>query len=613
MAERNSQAKRAILLCGGLCVLFAAIAWMAVRGKSATWDEPGHTATGWMMLWRHDYRLSPDVPPVWEDWISLANPSDALHFDAGSAKYQNLRSKPELFRWCVRVLYQTAGNDGIAMVRNARAMSLILGVGLAVVIAFWAWELAGVVGAVAATFLYCLDPNFLGHAPLVKNDVAFALVYLAAAYALWRVGRRLTWMNAISLALLTALAIGVKLTGVLLGPVLVVGFVFKALVAEPWVVLGRTIVHRVSKLLVGVIVCVGIAIVTYVGLWAGYGFRYESGPNGMGVSPYYYVEVLRHITVMMQHNGRDSAADLQAWQEPLSTQAVVYLSDHRLLPEAWVNGFILTQAGDQGRSAYLCGDTYNGGKLIYFPLAMLFKTPLATLCAAIGAAGLALVKGRFRSVTSRWTTIALAVPALVYAVAIFTAPLNIGLRHAFPIYPFAFIAIGIAAKWAWEAGSPAPGQASGGRIVVMILAALLFAETAAAYPNYIAFFNTAFASRRLSLLSDSNLDWGQDLPLLAAWQRAHPDTTLYLEYFGLCDPAAYGIKYINVPGGYAYGPPPVWPSAPGVVAISATNLQQVYNRRDCSVLFQDRKPDQILGQTIYLFKFDPADFVPKLK
>ena len=51
-------------------------------------------------------------------------------------------------------------------------------------IAWWAWKLGELAAAIIATFLYCLDPNFLGHAALAKNDVARVLLYLTTAYAL---------------------------------------------------------------------------------------------------------------------------------------------------------------------------------------------------------------------------------------------------------------------------------------------------------------------------------------------------------------------------------------------------------------------------------------------
>jgi hypothetical protein len=134
-------------------------------------------------------------------------------------------------------------------------------------------------------------------------------------------------------------------------------------------------------------------------------------------------------------------------------------------------------------------------------------------------------------------------------------------------------------------------------------------EVFAAYPDYIAFFNAACGGERggRALLADSNLDWGQDLPLLAQWQKEHSDQPLYLMYFGICDPAAYGIKYWNVPAGYGYGPPQRWPRTGGVAAISATILAETQpgTPNNFATLFLESDPFEVLGGTIYLFHFKP--------
>jgi len=211
----------------------------------------------------------------------------------------------------------------------------------------------------------------------------------------------------------------------------------------------------------------------------------------------------------------------------------------------------------------------------------------------------AIKRGLLRDADHRWTAIAMGVPVFVYGVALLTADMNIGLRHAFPLYPFVFVAVSLAAAKSWSRRL--------GRFVIIALGAALAAETLLAFPDFIAFFNVICAPYRLSLLTDSNLDWGQDLPLLAAWQRQHPDTPLYLDYFGECDPAAYGIKYVNVPVGYHEGPPPVWPTRPGVVAVSATNFQQVYYTDTWPLLFAGKTPEAVLCHTIYLFTLTQAE------
>jgi hypothetical protein len=572
-------------ICAALCAIFAAIAWTAASGKSATADEPNHVATGWFMLWQADFRLSPDVPPLWEDFIALGIERDSLRFDPASPQYRNIFVHRQMADYCNHVLYSTPGIDGVEVVNRARAMCLILGVALAVLIACWAWQLAGPAAAVVATFVYCFDPNFLGHAALAKNDVASALIFFATSYAIWRAGMRMTWPSAGAVVLLTAAAVAVKFSGLLLGPVLILTLGYRAFSAQPWIIFGKPR----GKSAAAFLLCTATAVVTYIGLWALYDFRFDAGPDGLRLDTSVIVNRLRELQL------RQHPADAATWQPPLLTRLDLFIAQHRLMPQAWATGFINTENEDQGqRSSFLMGQSYPGGKWYYFPLAAIFKEPLATIAAAL-AAILAIRPGMFRSLESRWAAVCLFVPAAVYGFACLTAQVNIGLRHAFPIFPFVFVALGLAWGRRWELPL--------GRWVVAVLGLLLIVETARAYPNFIAFFNAASDSRRTSLLTDSNLDWGQDLPALAAWQRKNPDVKLYLDYFGRCDPAVYGIRYVKLPDGFAELQRRPASERP-VVAISETILQQ-FNGNPAGLaefaIHSGQQPRKILDKTIYLF------------
>jgi hypothetical protein len=151
-----------------------------------------------------------------------------------------------------------------------------------------------------------------------------------------------------------------------------------------------------------------------------------------------------------------------------------------------------------------------------------------------------------------------------------------------------------------------------GRLVLGGLAIGLVAEAAIAYPNFIAFFNQICGgpSGGLGLLGDSNLDWGQDLPLLAAWQRDNPKLKLYLSYFGSPDPKYYGIHGDSIVGDYSRPPSQhIIANQPGVLAVSATNLQGIYmsdeERQQLYNLLKHSKLIDILGGTIYLYLFNP--------
>ena len=596
-------------LCAGLCLLFATVAWFAADGKSATMDEPSHAVTGWFNLWQQDYRMSPDVPPLWENWIALPMGPHGLVFDPGAPAYQNLRIRRDLTAYHLDALYHTPGVNGESIVRQARAMCLILGVALAALIAYWAWELAGPVAAVVAAFVYCLDPNFLGHAALVKNDVAVTLAYLGAAYAIWRAGTCLTWLSAIAVVAVSIGAVLIKFSGLLVGPLMLILLGLRAVDRHPWIVLGRSITHRGQKAGVSLLLFLAIIVIGYFSLWAIYDFRFEAGPNGLQLDPTPFVDVLRDVQEFQgDHSTADSPNGLPAsddWQPPVMTNVLLFAEARRLLPQAWIDGFIMTQSGSVTRLCFLHGQFYNGGKWYFFPLCALYKAPLATLIALVFAAWIGVRQLRGNSIESaryRWSAIVLLLSAGLYGLVAITSNVNVGLRHAFPVYPFVFIGIGLAAAQVW-ASKPA-------RWMLCVLAIGLAAETAAAFPNYINFIGIASGgqSAGFDLVSDSNLDWGQDLPALANWQREHPTELLYLDYFGRCDPAIYGIRYVNLPGGYEYGPPPALPGLPGVIAVSSSHLRllEAYDKPPAWFdLIKNRKPMAVLNGTIYLFDVNP--------
>jgi hypothetical protein len=355
-----------------------------------------------------------------------------------------------------------------------------------------------------------------------------------------------------------------------------------------------------------------LALVTivcnYAAVWAEYDFRFDPGPDGLQLDSSKFVEILRYVSAFNDnHNHPPTAQQLAAWNPPASTRALLFAERRHLLPQAFIDGLIMTQSGSESRLCYLAGQFYNGGKWYYFPVAAFFKAPLATIVAVILALWIgvgALRRGMLKSSEARWAAIALFVPAAMYAMVAITSNVNIGLRHSFPVYPFVFIGVGLAAARVWPA-------ARGARVAIVILAIGLFVETAAAYPNYINFFSIAVGGPKegFNLLSDSNLDWGQDLPALAAWQGKNPDSPLYLDYFGRCDPAVYGIRYLNLPGGYEYGPDPQVPDGPCVIAVSSTYLRLLYAYAEPPEWFKmirDKKPEAVLNGTIYVYRVETA-------
>jgi hypothetical protein len=291
--------------------------------------------------------------------------------------------------------------------------------------------------------------------------------------------------------------------------------------------------------------------------------------------------------------------------------AVVWADARRLVPNAWATGFVYTYATTFAKPTFLLGSVAQRGVWYYFPLAILFKTPTATLIA--GAMALLSLRwlARTGSAPTRmgavqmWTVACIGVPMAVYLESALSSGINIGIRHMLPMYPLAFIVISTALtalirRWG------ARGYAA-----VALLLVGLAVESLTAYPNFIAFFNTPSGGSRggIHLLGDSNLDWGQDLKLLARWQQSHRDKKLYFGYFGTVNPSFYGIDATMMPGGFGANPQLPSPDEDCYIAISATILQGIYLPKEFENLyrsFQQREPITVLGGTTYIYSSSPV-------
>jgi hypothetical protein len=164
------------------------------------------------------------------------------------------------------------------------------------------------------------------------------------------------------------------------------------------------------------------------------------------------------------------------------------------------------------------------------------------------------------------------IPSVVYLGSAILAGMNIGARHILPLWVFLFIlaGAGIVAlstanrRWVWT------GTA---------LIAVHIASSLAAFPNFIPYANEAWGGQRNvhNLLSDANVDWGQQLLQVKQWQDNHPNEECWFAYFARpeVDPATYGIRCHALPtidtfwlGGADIVPPRIQ----GTVLLSAGDL-----------------------------------------
>lgn len=596
--------RKALGICTGLLLVFGFLSYFAACTKCATYDETLHAPAGYTYLRYFDFRANPEHPPLWKYWEALPwliwSPAT---MNVDSSQYVGICDDiTNQWAWAQRTMYDTPANNPARLLAMSRFMMVILSVGCGAMLAWWAYRAAGSLAAVIACSLYALDPNFLAHGSLVTNDVAFCLAILAFSYVLWKVGEHLTLVRAIGLAVLCGVAITTKFTGVLVAPILIVSLVARAVMPTPWLVFRKTLTSRWHRFVAAAGICVFAAVVTYGWIWLAYGFRFQTAPDP-NVHPN-MEQMVAEVAVdeIMSETGHPATREqIHAWQPSLYPRMVFYGLQHRLFPSAFLNGLLFAYSKSLFRYSFLMGDVYGTGRWYYFPVAALVKTPIATLV-TVGLAGVLCMAARRKKMTAsgRWLMACLGIAPLIVGIATMRSHMNIGIRHILPVYVYLYAIVGIvlARMIARRA------RAMTAVFVVLLLA--LMAESFVAFPNYIAYFNIAAGGSRggIYLLGDSNLDWGQDLPLLAKWRLDHPERDLHVAYFGTAKMSWYNIRgeSLTQPNGQLIAGA-IMPTS-GWLAVSATTLQGIndLNRRDnpfASLL--KMRPAAVLGGSIYVY------------
>ena len=567
-------------------VVFAAIFVLltvaSYTRESATWDEPQHVIAGYNALKFHDYRTDPEHPPFVRMWAALP-----LLAKSNIKMDVSLIDKTDPIAWtgllqfefCHVFLYVI--NDADSLLYSARFMIVLLGVLLGILVFCWARELFGFGAATIVLGLYTIEPNILAHSRLVTTDFGLVCFAFGALYFLWRTTRTLSVANLCGLVGFFTLAQVGKYSGVLLGPIVLVLLVVRMFRRKPWMVtIGPSgefarIGRRMST---AVVILILLTVVPYVAVWASYGFRYLPS-----ASPTWK---LNCCDDPMMHSRAPRLAQIVRWAD-----------EHHLLPNAYLQGFFLTQAKAELRGGFLAGQYSTTGWWYFFPFAFAIKTPEPIIVLFLAGLFLCVVRrGHFLD-----NDLFLLIPIAGFLVPAMLAKLNIGLRHILAVYPFILLVGG---------KSVAMMTNSKQRFLRGLLGALcLFAvvECSAICPDYLAFFNQCIGGPRngYKYLVDSNLDWGQDLKGLKRWMNQNNVSHINLSYFGTADPAYYKIDCTHLPGAPFYALQlQKMPQLPGFVAVSATNLRGVYfDERWRSFYWPllDMQPVAVIGHSIFVY------------
>ena len=575
----------------GLLLLHYGLGLSATLSKCTTFDEIFHVTSGYSYNRFSDFRLQPENGMLPQRWIALPLLFQKLTFpppDNPSWKASDTSGVGYLF-------FYKSGNDTDKLLLAGRAMNGLWSVAIGTLLFIWMRRIAGTGPAWLTLVLWAMCPTFLANGFLATSDITATFFFLATVGSLWSVLHCLTWQRILVCCFAMSGLFLSKFSAPIIIPIGLMMATIRLISRQPWHIQWRD-GHVVQARWLQAISMIPLAILlvgfTWCSIWIGYGFRYSAFKPSLA----------------------NESAFLTPWEallaDPDSISRVVEMSrEHRVLPEAYLYGFLYTHRHSQARSSFLLGEYGVKGWVWFFPYCFFAKTPTGTLLLLAIAAAAMIVRGLKIPSTERiavclsalYRTTPLWVLFCTYWCFAITSHLNIGHRHILPTFGPMLMFAGMAAWWCqarvpnvatkrmkaantflttWLQSRRWPMGTVGtlGCVLATVVASI------GIWPNYLAFFNMPSGGPRNAWkkLVDSSLDWGQDLPSLRVWieseqQRNSSGVPVYLSYFGTGDPGSYGVQATLLPGFFDFRPLAVPQSLqPGTYCISATLVQGVY-------------------------------------
>jgi 4-amino-4-deoxy-L-arabinose transferase-like glycosyltransferase len=549
-----------------LLAVMAANLLTVIKRKSITGDEIVHIPAGYYHLVAGNYTLNNEHPPLVKMWAALPllflQPNEPPVAEPGD---NNTYSRT----------HAVDGNFWTANAREFETISfwtrlpmIVLTLVLGWLIFLFTKELSNPRAGVLAVALYSLEPTVLAHGRIVHTDLPAALAYFLFILALYRYHRLHSFRSALILGVVTGIALVTKFSLMIVGPIFAVAMGAWILRAPSG---GLTRRKMVQHALVAGLVALAVINLAY---------RFQRQP----IIP----------------------ADL-AWiaaRTPEHAQAIV--SGIRglsvLFPTYYLFGiYNVALHNHSGHATFLLGRYSDLGWWYYFPVAFALKTTVAFLGLVIASSLWAL----WRLLVKRdGRLLFLLAPIAAYLVISLTSSINIGIRHFLPVYPFLFV---LGALLLDRLFHVLKRRYLAGLIIAALFTAMGL-EAARAYPNYVSYFNQLRGGQsRWRLLSDSNVEWGDDVKEAAAYLRARGETRvsgaasagwLTFRFFGVDyvdilppRPKEIRTKYVVLGASFLNGS-----TVPGNAELPETERENYF------AAYRDREPEAVFGNSIYLYR-----------
>jgi tetratricopeptide (TPR) repeat protein len=511
-----------LVILGGVIALLA-VFWLqlmfSVRRESISWDEPDHTYAGYMSWKAHDFGVNPEHPPLVKGIAAIPILGMDLYQPVDQHRTFKVETVTDGAEWNARNI-----DKGILMRMRMAASVFALLLGLVIFCA--TREIFGTVAAFIALTLVVFDPSILAHGAFITTDTAVSALIFATVYAFYRYLKYPSAARLAHVCICAGFALGAKHTGLL--ALFMVGIL--ALIELIWPMReanskARTAAAAIDgasstpKPLTFGRMVLSLAIITVsaiIVLWSFYGFRYSMRPAGVPMEPTFAT-----ITAHVSH--------------PALREILFFFAKYRLLPESYLYGIADISGVNDFYTSFLMGTIYPHGTHTYFLWVLIIKSTIPFLILLVCALAFAF---RHKLGVTRREVLFLTVPPLFHLMIAMASQMNIGVRHILPMYAFLYVLAAGGAAYLWQ-------KSRAWAALVCVLLAWQAIGSIRLYPDYMAYANEAWGSSNKTglYLSDSNVDWGQQLIDVKKYLDAHNIKDCYFVFFanGAVDPHSYGI------------------------------------------------------------------------
>ena len=606
--------KRPNIIAASLLLFMFVLMFASAWNDSAITDELAHIPAGYSYLVEKDMRLNPEHPPLIKDLAAIPLVFLNLTFPTDNPAWTTALNG----QWDMgRIFLYGSGNDADQIIFWARLPMMLLAVLFGWILYSWTRRRFGARVALLSLFLLAFSPTFLTHSRFVTTDLAAAFGFLIGIMAFIDLLEQPTWRN----VAITGVALGVaqllKFSVVLLLPVY-------AVITLLWIFFshshtknasfGERLRHMLFYTLqllgkfavVGGIAALIIAIVYEWHIW-------NYPPDRQ----------LSDAQQFLASFGRRNLVTIDFW-----------LIEHRLtrgIGQYVLGVLMVVQRAIGGNTTYFLGEISNTGWTHYFPVVYALKETIALHLLTVVAIGIAIQKWFCRRsfALGTWVREHIAETTMLVFIAFYwwysiRTPLNIGVRHVLPTFPFIYILVSKQIiGWIGNVRTPNPKTAASTMKEIyyehitalpkkLFLTVTLFwlgFSVLTAFPHYLSYFNGIAGSKGegYRYAVDSNFDWGQDLKRLQDYVEENNIDHIAVDYFGAGD-----LKYY-----FDDKAEPWWSSrgAPsGYFAISASFRQGAYgelvpsptlthrNEEDLYLWLRPHKPIARAGQSIFIYK-----------